>query len=195
MMNFGRDKLKFSAILQFVICYNSDRDDWILVMTTAEKFFFAGRKQRSLEGSQYGRKTEEQRGVENRKRRSVSARPCKEWVSEWEREKDRGHCFGPLFPKQTASTLFRQEILCSARQAGRTGNGLLSVLLFVINTRPSPELAAAAIIPSIRIIANSVRRSCSRGDKRFSRVSKKNKFLDYAVSIIAITYKLREINV
>lgn len=45
-----------------------------------------------------------------------------------------GYCFGPLFPKQTASTLFRQEILCSARQAGRTGNGLLSVLLFVINT-------------------------------------------------------------
>ena len=44
-----------------------------------------------------------------------------------------GYCFGPLFPKQTASTLFRQEI-CSARQAGRTGNGLLSVLLFVINT-------------------------------------------------------------
>lgn len=45
-----------------------------------------------------------------------------------------GYCFGPLFPKQTASTLFRQKILCSARQAGRTGNGLLSVLLFVINT-------------------------------------------------------------
>lgn len=57
--------------------------------------------------------------------------------SERERERERGigHCFGPLFPKQTASTLFRQEILCSARQAGRTGNGLLSVLLFVINTR------------------------------------------------------------
>jgi len=124
----------------------------------AGKIFLRGRK-----GSRRGRKTEEQRGVESREWRSVFARPragTREREEEREREKEReseneresgvGHCFGPLFPKQTASTLFRQEILCSARQAGRTGNGLLSVLLFVINTRPSPvPTAAAAIIPSI----------------------------------------------
>lgn len=66
----------------------------------------------------------------------ASARTERERERQNKSERGIGHCFGPLFPKQTAaSTLFRQEILCSARQAGRTGNGLLSVLLFVINTR------------------------------------------------------------
>jgi len=110
------------------------------VTVVVEEIFLPSKEHRFLKRFQRG-KIEEQRGVEKRER-------------ERERERRRmsergiGHCFGPLFPKQTASTLFRQEILCSARQAGRTGNGLLSVLLFVINTRVA---ATAAIIPPIRI--------------------------------------------
>lgn len=53
-----------------------------------------------------------------------------------------GYCFGPLFRKQTASTLFRQEILCSARQAGRT-NRKWTAVSFTLRDKYVPVLGTA----------------------------------------------------